>query len=181
MAYHNEAGNRNLLEKLKEEADPAAHEVISSVDSLEEDIDLALFDEEPKTEREVTKKVKGARFLLERANKIGNVEKLKKEADPAAFEVISNVDSLEEDIDLALYDKEPKSQREVTKKVKGARFLLDLNGSDLDFPVFPIRNAYRAWGRGFQCPVCGMRFNSRGAQRSHARHCHPHPSVNLCF
>ena len=65
MAYHNEAGNRNLLEKLNKLADPAAYEAISSVDSLEEDIGLAFYDEEPESEREVTKKVKGARFLLE--------------------------------------------------------------------------------------------------------------------
>ena len=78
-----------MLEKLRKQADPAAYEDISSVDSLEEDIGLALYAEEPKSEREVTKKVKGARFLLEN-RKIGNrnlLEKLKKEADPAAYEV----------------------------------------------------------------------------------------------
>ena len=52
-----------LAENLKKEADPTPNEFISSVDSLEDDIDLALYDEEPQSEREVTKKVKGARFL----------------------------------------------------------------------------------------------------------------------
>ena len=54
-----------MIKRLKKEADPAAYEVISSADSLEEDIGLALTDKEPETEREVTKKVKGARFMLE--------------------------------------------------------------------------------------------------------------------
>ena len=116
-----------MLEKLNKLADPAAHEAISSLDSLEEDIGLVLYDEEPQSEREVTKKVKGARYLLQNG-KIGNrnlLEKLEKEADPAAYEGISSVDSLEEDIGLALVDKEPESHREVTKKVKGARFLTE--------------------------------------------------------
>ena len=115
-----------MLEKLRKQSDPAAYQPISSVDSLEEDIGLALYDEEPESEREVTKKVKGARFLLENG-KIGNrnlLEKLEKEADPAAYEGISSVDSLEEDIDLALFDKVPESKRDVMKKVKGARFLM---------------------------------------------------------
>ena len=50
-----------LAENLKKEADPTPNEFISSVDG--DDIDLALYDEEPQSEREVTKKVKGARFL----------------------------------------------------------------------------------------------------------------------
>ena len=61
------------------------------------------------------------------------LEKLNKLADPAAYQPISSVDSLEEDIGLALVDKEPESHREVTKKVKGARFLGGLikMGTDL--------------------------------------------------
>ena len=60
-------------------------------------------------------------------------ENLKKEADPTSTEFITSVDSLEEDVDLALYDEEPQSEREVTKKVKGARFLGGLikMGTDL--------------------------------------------------
>ena len=60
-------------------------------------------------------------------------ENLKKEADPTPTEFITSVDSLEEDVDLALYDEEPQSEREVTKKVKGARFLGGLikMGTDL--------------------------------------------------
>ena len=59
-----------MLEKLKKQADPAAYEVIGSADSLEEDIGLALTDKEPESHREVTKKVKGARFLMECFNKV---------------------------------------------------------------------------------------------------------------
>ena len=52
-----------LAENLKEEAVPGANEAFSSGASLEEDVDLALYDAVPKSEREVVKKQKGARFL----------------------------------------------------------------------------------------------------------------------
>ena len=69
-AHYYEAGEGNLVKRLTVEADPAAYEPISSVNSLEEDIGLALYDDEAKTEREATKKVKGARFMLECLKKI---------------------------------------------------------------------------------------------------------------
>ena len=80
---------------------------------------------------------------------LGLAKNLKKEA--VADEVFSSEASLEEDVELAYLDEEPKSEREVRKKQKGARFLDGLLKGAGDFfgnPLGAIGNVVKGVSNG---------------------------------